>query len=53
MRVLRAQDDSGQFGLGEMRVRETIKEVYNYFVDELHAGQAAGINCKAIRSQRG
>ena len=42
----------GQAGLGKVRVGETVKEVYNYFVDRLHMKQAANIPYKTIRSQK-
>ena len=52
VRMLRVQRDSGQSGLGDVRVGETVEGVYNYFVDRIHMGQAASIPYKTMSSQK-
>ena len=38
--------------MGQVRIAETVDEVYEYFVDRLHMGQAAIIPYKTLRSQK-
>ena len=43
VKTISVQDDLGQSGLGEVRVEETVEEVYKNFIDRIHTGQAASI----------
>ena len=47
-RVLSAHNNSGQSELDEVKVGETVEEVYNYFVDRIY--QTASIPYKTMRS---
>ena len=52
-RVLSALEDSSQSRLCEVKVEQTVENVYNYFVNRIHTSHAASITYKTRRSQKG